>query len=954
MSIKKQLAILLVLCGQNVLAQSSDDIMQTYSISGYRYWFDKTMSVYTGAHTNGIVTLDVKSLDEGFHTLHYQVVSSNGEVSPTRTAPIYRLSPSAEAFKSYTIKNVRYWFDKNYTPRETEYISGTSVIDVAYLDEGFHTLHYQVIDDNGEASSARTAPFFRLSATAEDFKNYSIKNVRYWFDKNYTPHETEYISGTSVIDVAYLDEGFHTLHYQVIDDNGEASSARTAPFFRLSATAEDFKNYTIKNVRYWFDKNYTPREADYIGGTSVIDVADIDEGFHTLHYQVIDDNGETSPARTVPFFRVSPSDEAFKGYTIEHIRYWFDKDYTPHESDYVSGTGVIDAASLEDGFHTLHYQVVDSKGETSPTRTLPFFRVAPIEEKFKDYNIQSVRYWVDQDETTASTSDYVGGVTTLDLSRTQEGSHTLYYQVVADNGEVSSARIAPFERYIYDIYVSTDTTYTNSTVSSNPLLASKPDLKLHYRTDDVAVRGHLTVDEGTTLSLGKYVQTGNVGRSNRSNPYTATGADHHHLTTLVNDGFMRADSVIIRQSLYRDRWHFISFPFNAYVSDITVPNGTYWALRKYDGVRRAAGDMSETWVNLGSNDMMEAGNGYIVQLTNDANDDETAELTFKAFNDTKKNKIFTTDDAEVTLNEYPAEFAHNRSWNLIGNPYPSFYDTRYMDVEGTIIVWNGNGYTAYSLNDDDYVLMPFEAFFMQKPLNSDAITFGKEGRQHTHIAQAQAQQLPWARVAANTSGRRLLNFTLSDGEHADKSRIVINEHASAEYEVGIDAAKFMETTPRIPQIYSEAAGVKYAINERPLGDGTATLSVCLPSDGDYTLSLEQPTANVVLLDTETNETVDLSDGAYTFTAKAGTYRSRFVLALTGNVSDIAPIADDATGMTIIGNALTFDFATPKAVKVYTTDGKAIYSQTITTDKITLPGGIYIVSVNDRITKVVVK
>jgi len=127
-----------------------------------------------------------------------------------------------------------------------------------------------------------------------------------------------------------------------------------------------------------------------------------------------------------------------------------------------------------------------------------------------------------------------------------------------------------------------------------------------------------------------------------------TGADYYHPTTLLNNGKMRADSVIVKQSFYRDRWHFVSLPFNVNVSDIGVPEGTYYALRTYDGEARALGEMTETWRNLGRNDKMEAGQGYIVQLTRES-DEKTAELIFKSVNDPQKNNIFTTADVTATL-----------------------------------------------------------------------------------------------------------------------------------------------------------------------------------------------------------------------------------------------------------------------------------------------------------------
>jgi len=854
---------------------------------------------------------------------------------------------------SYSITGCRYWFDHSVNVVQTTYTGGKVVLDVSQLEEGFHTLHYQILDSRGGASPARTAPFYRIQASDETFKDYTIKSVRYWFDKDYTPREVAYTSGVSNIDVSALEEGFHTLHYQVIDSKGESSPSRTSSFFRLQSNDETFKDYAIKTVRYWFDKDYTPREVAYTSGVSNIDVSAFEEGFHTLHYQVIDSKGESSPSRTSSFFRLQSNDETFKDYAIKTVRYWFDKDYTPREVAYTSGVSNIAVSSLEEGFHTLHYQVIDSKGESSPTRTSSFFRLQPVTEKFKDYKVQTVRYWYDNDVTTVKTEAYDSGIKTLDLSHLGEGQHTLCYQVITDDGQVSPARSVSIDRRLYDIYVSQPTIYSADIIDADPLYAQKPDLKLHYQTDNQDVRGHLTIDAGTTLSLGKFVQTSHWGSKNDGNKYTKAGAEYYHPTTLLNNGFARADSVIIKHDLYRDRWHFISLPFNANVSDIVVPGDTYWALREYDGEARAAGQMTETWKNLYNGDQMEAGRGYILQLTKDGQD-KTSCFTFKALNDTKKNSIFTADDVTTQLLEHQSEFAHNRSWNLVGNPYPCFFDTRCISQEGNIIVWNGNGYSAYSLSDDNYVLMPFEAFFIQKPLNADAITFEKDGRQHTHEAEGKSA----ARRKIDTvkaSNRKILNFTVTDGIDTDRARVVINEQASSNFEIGRDAPKFMETQPQSVQLYSSESGVDYAINERPEDDGIMAFSVYAPTEGNYSFTIEGDADNMTVTDTETGLSWNLADGDYQFTATEGMHKNRLLVSLTGRTTAISNIdASEDGGIQVYGSLLLFHFPSAKHVKVYSLDGRMLYNEVTCQSSLKVAQGVYVVDIEGKIIKTMVK
>ncbi len=711
-------------------------------------------------------------------------------------------------------------------------------------------------------------------------------------------------------------------------------------------------SYSIKGVRYWFDQSTESYEATYRSGTTTIDVSHLEVGFHTLHYQVVTTDGEVSIPRTCFFFRVSPTEEHFKDYSIQTLRYWFDQSADFKESSYRSGTTTIDVSHLEVGFHTLHYQVVTTDGEVSTPRTCFFFRVSPTEEHFKDYIVKSIRYWFDNNESTTITCDYSDGILQLDLSHLAEGQHTMTYQVVADDGSISPATTVSFYRNLYDVYVRTSEEYSQETIDNSTVLSNKPDLKLHYETNQTDIRGHLTTNDDATLSLGKFVQTTHLGNNSTANKYQRAGEEYYHLTTLVNNGFMRADSVIVKQDIYKDRWHFISLPFNVNVSDIRVPNGTYWALREYDGEQRASGNMTNTWNNLRAGDTMKAGHGYILQGTNE-NGNKSMEFVFASVNDTHKNAIFTTNDVEVKLNEHEAEFAHNRGWNFIGNPFPSFYDTRNINHSGTITVWNGNGYSAYSLQDDHYILMPFEAFFVQKPLNRDHIVFSKDGRQHTEVANNNLASK--ANLQRSNSNRIIYNIQLSNEEYTDKSRIVLNENATLDYETDKDAVKFMEQKPATPQLYSTEAGVNYAINERPVNDGIVNLSVYLPEDGTYSIHMDETDNDVWLIDTEKNIKTPLNREAYTFDGARGSNSGRFIIAFNDTPTSIENIADAGQGdVRVVDHTLSFNFINPCNVKLFGANGTLFYNKKAKCDHVKLNSGIYILDINGRSTKVAIK
>lgn len=368
-------------------------------------------------------------------------------------------------------------------------------------------------------------------------------------------------------------------------------------------------------------------------------------------------------------------------------------------------------------------------------------------------------------------------------------------------------------------------------------------------------------------------------------------------TSLIVKGEMRAENVTINLWNATERWQFVSFPFDVKVSDIVpVDSTTSWVIRGHSGAERAAGNAAAVWQNLSADDVLQAGKGYIMQCykPNDGNNYyEAAQFTVRPLTTTvNRQQIFNADNRTVALEEHLAEFEHNRSWNLIGNPYPSYFDTRFLDFEAPFMVWNSNNqnYEAYSPVDDSYILAPAEAFFVQRPVDQESITFLKDGRQTDRYARtlveeepASAPQRIRAAYDSNThtaAQRTVFNITLAkDGQQADRTRVVINEAATMQYDLSRDAAKFTGTEPTVSQIFTINGATRYAINERPLNNGQALLGLHFGTDGTYTIGLSnQPDGQITLEDRLTGTKQQLNGTAgYSFTAKAGDSTDRFVL-----------------------------------------------------------------------------
>ena len=454
-------------------------------------------------------------------------------------------------------------------------------------------------------------------------------------------------------------------------------------------------------------------------------------------------------------------------------------------------------------------------------------------------------------------------------------------------------------------------TFNNDfTLTSNIGLANKPDLSVvssnenSSSSSELHNSGHLTVATDIALPLGKYMQEQNFyytynyvydENGNSTKVYT-----YPNVSTLVNNSDMTADEVTVKMWLPQNQWNFISLPFDVNVSDIVYPDGTLWVIRKYNGANRAA-MTGDTWQNMTNGQTLNAGEGYILHCTNEDDDNSSRSnyicFTFKALNNSKKNNIFASVDVEQPLNVYTSEFAHNRSWNLVGNPYPSFFNSQDIEHDGVITVWNGDGYTAYSLVDDAYYLRPNEAFFVQCPANKESMKFNAEGRSHKYTSNsADYNRAKAARLMTKSDGNRhLYNFALSNGQYTDKARLVLNENAKLDYELNCDASKFMSNNFSVPQVYIIEKGQRMSIDERPLSDGVIELGVFCGTTDEYTISLAATGENnspIILIDKETGTETDLIHDGYHFKAATGTYNERFAINIGNNTTGVLHIEDN--------------------------------------------------------------
>jgi len=402
-----------------------------------------------------------------------------------------------------------------------------------------------------------------------------------------------------------------------------------------------------------------------------------------------------------------------------------------------------------------------------------------------------------------------------------------------------------------------------------------------------------------------------------------------------------------------EKWYFISPVADVALADVTHGSGGAFVFRYYNSQHRADNGVTSSygsWQDVASEGILHAGQGYILR----SNTQGWINMPVTAAN---MKKGLTHQNVNTTLTAYAAENTANANWNYVGNPYPCYYDTYYMDFTAPITVWDSSSstYKAYSIVDDNYVLSPMQAFFVQKPAEVSGILFKEEGRQ----IESTVNRVSTRASRSADASRALYDILLSDGVHTDQTRAIINEQASLGYELARDAAKFMSMDASVPQIFSiDKDGNRLAFNERPLDNGRIRLGIYIGQAGTYVLK-GTPSAKgeICIYDAVANATIDLSEGDYSFNVEEeGTFENRFTLMLTrGGTTSISTMPDAKDSVVAIAGGIEVRSTSESDILVYDAAGhqvsqaKAVPGSTL----VYLRPGLYIVKIGNRAYKSIV-
>ena len=431
--------------------------------------------------------------------------------------------------------------------------------------------------------------------------------------------------------------------------------------------------------------------------------------------------------------------------------------------------------------------------------------------------------------------------------------------------------------------------YNKLELSTNSRIPDNPDITMNYQGGTYPIKGILIVNGNNPQSLGKYFHWANISDNC---PVTISRCTQ-----------MTASSVKVNHYLGKNYWYYITMPFDVKRSDIRISNGAV-AIRYYDAESRAQNSAGNNWKDVADDAILHEGEGYIFC----ASDDSWCQMTAT---DETRNSIFKSHDVTLTLKEHASEVSNDANWNLIGNPYPSFFDIYYLDYTAPITLWDTDNrtFTAKSVADDQLALRPFQAFFVQKPTLISELSFRADGRQATMTIDHSAAA---PRLAPAVATRRFVELAISDGATTDLTRVVVNSAASDDFCADNDASKMM-ADGNTPQIYTHASGDIYAINEGSHQSGTIQVGVQLSHTGTYTITMPRNDIHARLYDYGVE--VELP---YTFIADEGTMDDRFTISFDTTTTGIDALKPSARTE---GAIYTLD-----GIRVSNTARKGIYIQ----------------------------
>ena len=327
--------LLLTAWGQTITDLDISRILTpSVQVKNLRYWFDRdTGNIQTADGLSGTYVVNVDNLADGLHTLHCQVTGNDGLLYGFSSAVFLKMTNSiADLTPSIVVDSseLHYWFDSDTD--HTQVVSGLSgnfILDVSSLEDGLHTIHYQVVGVDGTGYDSASSMFLKMTSNTGDSSiggSIYASELKYWYDEDADNMQTASdLSGTYILDTSALNDGLHVIHYQLIGTDGNTYGISSSVFLKMvnsiSGTSIS-ETLVAQKVKYWFNKDVvSAAQTEITKGVQAIDVSGLASGLHTIHYQLVYNDGNVGPTATGFFFKDYQWSKN-NGNAITRYQYW--------------------------------------------------------------------------------------------------------------------------------------------------------------------------------------------------------------------------------------------------------------------------------------------------------------------------------------------------------------------------------------------------------------------------------------------------------------------------------------------------------------------------------------------------------------------------------------------------------------------------------------------------------
>lgn len=276
--------------------------LRSQSVYTCQYWFDQDDGQAVTTTFGGDIwqaAIDVGSLSDGAHTLHFHAADTSMEWSSPQSFLFFKLTPVAQ------ISDVvcHYWFDLDVAAMQSYPLgNGMFPLSVDGLAEGFHTLH--VMMEGNDLGATQNFLFMKLVPETP------ITQVQYhyWFDWDEANMQSgTYGNGLLQLDVNDLDDGVHTLH--VMMEGNELGAVESFMFMKVEdavVNPEDPSLATEVTYYYWFDNNDANLWSGTLNEDGIIqmDVNGLEEGDHVVN--IVMEGNKMSSTQSFEFTKLLP------------------------------------------------------------------------------------------------------------------------------------------------------------------------------------------------------------------------------------------------------------------------------------------------------------------------------------------------------------------------------------------------------------------------------------------------------------------------------------------------------------------------------------------------------------------------------------------------------------------------------------------------------------------------